>query len=66
MLSSTGQPRPHPCKQGKTAAAADLSNEKKKTFLVVEGGPVCEQQRETLGGVIRVHFLSGFPYDVGN
>lgn len=48
----------------KTAAAADLSDEK-ETFLV-EGGLVCEEQRETLGGVIRVHFLSGFPYDVGN
>lgn len=26
---------------------------------------MCEQQRETLGGVIRVHFLSGFPSTLG-
>lgn len=48
----------------KTAAAADLSDEE-KTFLMDEDR--CARSKwETLGGVIRVHFLSGFPYDVGN
>lgn len=64
MRLSTGETQPHPCKQGKQQPQLTCLT-KKETFLV-EGGLVCEEQRETLGGVIRVHFLSGFPYDVGN
>lgn len=47
----------------KIAVAADLSDEK-ETFLV-EGGLVCEEQRETLGGVIRVHFYQAFLTTLG-